>query len=420
MEPTGSVPSGARSVPDNRIVSLFEDEAGRIWVSSGRGVGYFEASWSQQFESHRRHRAGLRVRAGAAAQTCGWRQSDGLYRWNESDGLRPVPEFAGKRVNAIHQAADGTLWAGTQADGLLRLTDGRWQPVTDSASGELLFNDIVVNGIDETSDGSLWVGTYNDGLWRLRDGRWERLDARLASPKVLSLSAAGKQLWVGTRQGLAGFDGQTWQSFSGDVLPNPGVLALAPAEDGALWIGTMGGLAQYRPETTPPWVAIESLNLTSLTEGEARLDDDVLQAVRVAGGDLATRSDDLLYLTQIEGVDVEPQVHKEPLITGYSDVKLAPGSSHIAGAGARCGVQLLGARRGAVFRAAGPCPARGPAGTRRCAVLRAWAGYPRAGVDGRIGRGQPAVTCPQPGVDRSGGRAAAGSGRTPLQPLHLR
>ena len=251
---------------------------------------------------------------------------DGLYRWNARDGLRPAPEFAGKRINAIHQAADGTLWAGAQADGLLRLTDGRWQPVTDSVSGELLFNDIVVNGIDETSDGSLWVGTYNDGLWRLREGQWERLDARLASPKVLSLRAAGNQLWVGTRQGLAGFDGQTWQSFSGEVLPNPGVLALAPAEDGALWIGTMGGLAQYRPETTPPWVAIETLNLAPLTEGEARLDDDVLRAVRVAGGDLATRSGDLLYLTQIAGVDVEPQVHTEPLITGYSDLKLPPGS----------------------------------------------------------------------------------------------
>ncbi len=104
------------------------------------------------------------------------------------------------------------------------------------------------------------------------------------------------------------------------------MLALAPGSDGTLWIGTMEGLAQYRPETTPPWVAIKTLNLTPLTEGEARLDDDVLQAVRVAGGDLATRSEDLLYLTQITGVDAEPQVHKEPLITGYSEVKLPPGS----------------------------------------------------------------------------------------------
>ncbi len=317
-------PTGAEGVPGNRIVMLFEDAGGRIWVSSGDGVGYFGASEPQQFTVlpgvplvyafEQDGKSGVWLATG-----------DGLYRWNERDGLQPVPEFAGKRVNAIHQSADGTLWAGTQADGLLRLADGRWQPVTDAASGELLFNDIVVNGIAEMPDGSLWVGTYNDGLWRLREGQWERLDARLTSPKVLSLSAAGDKLWVGTRQGLAGYDGRTWQNFSGDVLPDPGVLALAPSSDGTLWIGTIGGLAQHRPETTPPWVAIEALNLTPLTGGEVPLNEDVLRAVRVAGGDLVTRSEDLLYLTQIEGVDDEPQVHKEPLITAYGGLKLAPG-----------------------------------------------------------------------------------------------
>ena len=197
--------------------------------------------------------------------------------------------------------------------------------MVDPASGALLFNDIVVNGIAEMADGSLWVGTYNDGLWRLRAGQWERLDANLASPKVLSLSAVGDKLWVGTRQGLAGFDGVTWQNFSGDLLPNPGVLALASDADGALWIGTMDGLTQYRPETTPPWVAIESLNLTPPVRGEARLNEDVLQAVQVSGGDLATRAEDLLYLTQIDDVDAAPRVQKGPLISGYGAEKLAPG-----------------------------------------------------------------------------------------------
>jgi ligand-binding sensor domain-containing protein len=244
-------PSGASGVPDNRIVMLFQDEVGRIWAGSGGGVGYFAPSGSQQFTVlpgvplvyafEQDGKSGVWLATG-----------DGLYRWNESDGLRPVPEFAGKRVNAIHRAADGTLWAGTQADGLFKAIDGRWQPVTDSVSGAIPFNDIVVNGIAETSDGSLWVGTYNDGLWRLRAGRWERLDANLASPKVLSLSAVGDKLWVGTRQGLAGTDGLTWQSYSGDVLPNPGVLALAPSSDGTLWIGTMGGLAQHRPRRRRP------------------------------------------------------------------------------------------------------------------------------------------------------------------------
>jgi hypothetical protein len=72
-------------------------------------------------------------------------------------------------------------------------------------------------------------------------------------------------------------------------------------------------------------VKIDALNLAPLPGGEVRLNDDILRAVRVAGGDLATRTADLLYLTQIDGVDTEPQVHKEPLITAYSGVKLAPG-----------------------------------------------------------------------------------------------
>ena len=317
-------PGGAQSVPGNRIISLFEDGIGRIWVSSGEALGYFRSSDPQQFTVL----PGVPLvyafeqdgKSGVWLAT-----NDGLYRWNERAGLQPVPEFAGKRVNAIHQAADGTLWAGTQMDGLLKSADGRWQPVVAPASGALLFNDIVVNGIAETADGNLWVGTYNDGLWRLRAGQWERLDANLASPKVLSLSAVGDKLWVGTRQGLAGFDGVTWQNFSGDLLPNPGVLAIASDADGALWLGTMDGLSQYRPETTPPWVAIESLNLTPPVRGEARLNEDVLQAVQVSGGDLATRAEDLLYLTQIDDMDAAPRVQKGPLISGYGEEKLAPG-----------------------------------------------------------------------------------------------
>ena len=316
--------SGAQDLPDDRIVMLFEDEAGRVWVSSGGGLGFFEASWSQQFNEVAG--AGLVYAFEQDADGVVWlAANDGLYRWSESDGLQPVPEFAGKRVNAVHQAADGSLWAGSQTEGLLQLAGGRWQPVTEAASGKFLFNDIVVNGIGETSDGSLWVGTYNDGLWRLLNGVWERADANLASPKLLTLSALGSQLWVGTRQGLAGFDGRTWESFNGDVLPNPGVLAVAPDKDGSLWIGTMGGLVHHQPETSPPWAVIESVNLAPLTDGRIELDADELRAVRVAGGDLATRPDDLVFVTQLEGVDAAPQAHDEALITAYAGRKLAPG-----------------------------------------------------------------------------------------------
>ena len=316
--------TGLKGLPDKRIVMLFEDDAGRMWVSTGKGVGYFKPTDLQQFNNVAG--AGLVYAFEQDDKATVWLAAgDGLYHWSETGGLQPISEFAGKRVNAIHQAADGTFWAGTQTDGLLHLVGDTWQPVTDAASGKLRFNDIVVNGISETADGSLWVGTYNDGLWRYRSGQWERSDANLASPKILSLSAAGQQLWVGTRQGLGAYDGRTWQSYDGEVLSNPGVLALAPSNDHTLWIGTMAGLVHYRPETTPPWAVIRAFNLTPVTGSVTGLNEDVLQAVRVAGGDLATRAEDLLFLTQIDGLDAVPQVHQEPLITGYSSANLSPG-----------------------------------------------------------------------------------------------
>ncbi len=315
-------------LPDDRVIAVFEDGAGRIWASTGAGVAYLSNPAVGRFQQL--SGLGLVYAFEEDSNRVLWLGTDsGLYRWTQAAGLDPVPELAGKRVNAILQAGDGMLWVGTQADGLLRLANGEWQGMADATTGKPSFNGIVVNGIGETSDGSVWVGTYNDGLWRHQSGRWERMDAHLASPKILALNAAGRFLWVGTRQGLAGHDGQTWQNYSGDVLPSPGVLALAPGKDGTLWIGTMEGLVHYRPETEPPWVAIESVNLLPLQNGDVYLTEDAIQAVRVQGGDLATRAGDLIFLTQLDSVDAVPQVQADAQIRSYRARKLTPGTHRL-------------------------------------------------------------------------------------------
>lgn len=316
----------ADGLPDNRVLALLDDGTGRVWVSTGEGVGYQAADGTWQFKLPQTGLPALPVYTfevgGEGALWLG--TQSGLASWQADEGFTAISQLAGQRVNALHRARNGVLWIGLgQPGGLFQFADGRWQAVTDASAASI--RDIVVNGICEMADGSLWVGTYNNGLWVNRSGRWERMDENLNSPKILALAADSSGLWVGTHQGLTHYDGQTWQSYSGDILPSQDVLTLAIGQ-GVRWIGTTAGLVRYRPETSPPWVKVDSVNLTPVQAHSVTLGSDKLQVVRVSGGDLATPAGSLLYLTQLIGVDAAPRLHTDNLITTYSDLALAPGA----------------------------------------------------------------------------------------------
>lgn len=318
--------SAANGLPDDRVVALFEDTAGRIWVATGDAVGYINQVSPWQFKAlEGLPQANLPVFAFEEdAQGVLWLAAErGAFRWTATGGVERVVELEAQRVSTVYQARDGALWFGTRFGGILRRTNGQWQIVPISGAASL--NDAVVNGIGETSDGSLWVGTYNDGLWRYRAGHWERMDMNLPSPKLLSM-AAGDGLWVGTRQGLTRYDGATWQSYAGDVLLGAWVTALAVEPDGAVWIGATSGLVHYRHEKTRPWVEIVSINLQTPQNNAVTLAGDRLQILNVRGGDLATHARDLIYLTQLHGVDAAPRVHTDTQITAYNTQSLAPGA----------------------------------------------------------------------------------------------
>jgi ligand-binding sensor domain-containing protein len=321
---------GQGGLTDKRIVSLFEDAQGRVWVGTGTDLGYLSADGKWRFFGAAAATVGLPVYAfEQGADGSLWLGAEGgLTRWDETTGFRPAPELIGKRVNAIYRGRDGSLWLGLPEEGVRRqVVDATsdktsWETVTPAGGS---FKGVVVNGIEEGPNGLLWVGTGNDGLWQSVDGDWQRIDAALPSPKVLTLNYADGSLWVGTYAGLSRFDGMTWQSYTGDVLPHPKVLAVTPGSGGVVWIGTEAGLVRYLPEQRPPWVRIESVNLQPPREGTITLAEGRLQAVRLDAGDLGTRFEDLLFLVQLEGVDRVERIFTEPFIT-FGDLLLAPGN----------------------------------------------------------------------------------------------
>ncbi len=169
---------------------------------------------------------------------------EGLARF---DGVRftvfdrtNTPELRDNVVYALAEAADGSLWIGTDGGGATRLADGRFTAYT---AGEGLADDRVTD-ISTGRDGGLWIATRG-GLTRVRDGRFTSIGRREGLPEELVWTAEEDRdgvLWIGTDEGLARLaDGVFSRVALGEECrPDCGVSVIAE-DDGGLWIGTFGG-----------------------------------------------------------------------------------------------------------------------------------------------------------------------------------
>ena len=108
-----------------------------------------------------------------------------------------------------------------------------------------------VMALAQTADGYLWLGTRG-GLARFDGVRFTTygLADGLKSASVWCLADGGQDgLWIGTLGGGLSHwrDGAISTVTTADGLAHNDVMALAPAEAGALWVGSKGGLQHLGP-----------------------------------------------------------------------------------------------------------------------------------------------------------------------------
>jgi signal transduction histidine kinase/ligand-binding sensor domain-containing protein len=200
-------------------------------------------------------------------------------------------------VFSLQASADGSLWVGTNGNGLHRYHDGQWSSFTTRTG----FPGLAVRALAETRDPGglpiLWIGTVKEGLWRYRNQRMEQIpdppghplgtvQALLAGPgggvwvgtptgvfqfrdgtwstpappsgsrqveRVNCLAQNGEDLWVGMESGLARLSRGKWSFYGKEQgLPSPYVTVIRTALDpgGApqVWVGTDRGLAVVQNE----------------------------------------------------------------------------------------------------------------------------------------------------------------------------
>jgi signal transduction histidine kinase len=232
-----------RGLIQHTIRAIHQDRAGRLWFGSAGGL--------------------LRLQDGA------WKLFTAL------DGLTST------NITALADDEQGNLWIGTARGGVNRLRDGK---ITAMRKADGAPSDDVA-GVLVDRDGILWV-TTPAGLGRWENGAWTRYTTRdglLSDALGYIIDDELGNIWMASSAGLLRAPRERLNQFAKGTAKSVACVAYGKADglptrectfgsqpgvwrgrDKRLWFSTSKGVAllnvaQFRPNTNPPPVMIESV-----------------------------------------------------------------------------------------------------------------------------------------------------------------
>ncbi|HVU28068.1 MAG TPA: two-component regulator propeller domain-containing protein [Verrucomicrobiae bacterium] len=200
----------------------------------------------------------------------------GVFWYDANGGCEQISTNQGlSHASVLSLCADqaGNIWAGTDGGGLNRIKrklfnlpknlqpwvaqsvasdtkDGLWTTFNASGISYWLTNAVQNFSIGRSSNAwtvlvdskqRIWAGTRNEGLFQLQADQFvPPSGAEILGPQIFALfeDHDGK-IWVGTQNGLANYDGQSWKMFTTrDGLSDNTIRAIAQDTNGDFWIGT--------------------------------------------------------------------------------------------------------------------------------------------------------------------------------------
>ena len=297
------------------VTSVFKDAEGRFWATTRAGAVYRFDTERARFRSYQHQQAnphslgkGAVTAAHSETPDTLWIGTDrGLNRVDRTtDQVTRFDEAVYARgVTAIASDRSGTLWFGTNGQGLVRFepllgrtttythdasnprslnhnriaalrvdragtlwvaTDfglSRWEPATqDFTTFRPQPKGLVqYRSIAEDPGGVLWLATQSKGVQRFdpRTGSFKSFDAELrnARPRghnrvnAVHVDRAGA-VWAATFRGLGRLDPRDSSFTSYDSragLPADTVLGILEDDEGRLWLSTPNGLSRFDPAT---------------------------------------------------------------------------------------------------------------------------------------------------------------------------
>jgi ligand-binding sensor domain-containing protein/two-component sensor histidine kinase len=157
-------------------------------------------------------------------------------------------------VNAVLQGSNSYLWVGTGA-GLIRFDGLTFTPLEDERFPEL--KNACITTLLEDRAGTLWVGTQGNGVFRLEKGRTARLttaDGLVDNAVTCLAEDVSGVVWIGTQRGLNRWRNGRLDTLTSDVLrAGEAVVTLNAGRSGTIWVTTRAEVYMMRGELVEPF-----------------------------------------------------------------------------------------------------------------------------------------------------------------------
>ena len=269
-----------RERTSNDVRALLEDPEGSLWLGTfGAGLERLHSGKFIPYGPDEGLPGSLTWSVAAGRGDSLWFGTDaGLTHYSAGKFEYLAPRFGLKdiRVRAVMEDRSGAVWFGTQGRGAYRWQGGK---LTRFSTGEGLSGDSV-KALAQDHTGRIWIGT-NIGVHTVVDGRLQPSPAALRELGSFMTSIVYEdrrgQVWIATdAYGLLMLEGDRLHRYGiPDGLPSPRIVSIHEDESGALWFGTLEGLAYYRDG-----------RFASLAQAAPALNENMLQVVEDARGSL--------------------------------------------------------------------------------------------------------------------------------------
>lgn len=216
------------------IISVIEDSKGNLWFGTGNGLYRVNSEIMQDHGFNFTASNGMPL----ITQT----------RFGAANGL---PE---DKINALYEDKKGTIWVGTETQGIFLLNPETG--TSDSLFLSQLSLSKSINVIDGDKDGNIWIGTkggiyiYNPAT---EEKRYYNTRNGLAHNNIHDIFTDSKgMVWVAAHSNrVSVYNGKTFEVFPKSSEINiPNIFAVTEDVNGDIWLATDGGgLYQFHDST---------------------------------------------------------------------------------------------------------------------------------------------------------------------------